>query len=144
MNINTITTVTQMFLIYLHTCSKMSTSLVNRTVNDAVVNIIQKVKHVLLHFINVIYPDLVIPPHRVYIAGVNFFTTGLSFEFRQILTICTDTVRQPNNQSHVSLIFSACLNCHCCQCQTRSTIGDDDNEMGHRPISYQDEFSRII
>jgi len=21
---------------------------------------------------------------------------------------------------------------------------DDDNEMGHRPISYQDEFSRII
>ena len=23
-------------------------------------------------------------------------------------------------------------------------IGDDDNVMGHRPISYQDEFSRII
>ena len=40
-------------------------------------------------------------------AGVIFYQYGLSFEFRPIMTM----YRQSKNQSHVFLIFSACMSC---------------------------------
>jgi len=60
MNINAVTTVAQMSIICLHTCSKMLTSLFNCTVIDAVVHGVRNVQKVLLQFVISMYPRLTI------------------------------------------------------------------------------------